>query len=317
MLQIDDFALQKYLTFEVLIDGLSEAFKNQNIVTPVRHHHQYQNPKENIESTLLLMPSWQESQYLGIKLITVSPNNFKYQIPSIQGKYLLFNAHTGVPLAMMDGKLLTNLRTAAASALASKILSNPQSSTLLMIGTGSLAPYLIQAHAAIRPLEKIWIWGRSFEKAQKISDNLKETLNISPIQNYQDLLSQVDIISAATLSSEPLVFGEYLRPGQHIDLVGSFKPDMREADDATMLRSKVFIDVKESAPKESGDLYLPIKNQVISPDHIKGDLFDLCSGQINGRSSEQEITLFKSVGHAMEDLVAAVNAYEASLSKDV
>ena len=119
-----------------------------------------------------------------------------------------------------------------------------------MLGTGSLAPYLIQAHASVRPLEKIWVWGRNFEKAEKISNNLNGTLDVIPIQNYKDIMDQVDIVSAATLSYEPLVFGKYLRPGQHIDLVGSFKPNMREADDETMLRSKVFVDVKESAPKE-------------------------------------------------------------------
>ncbi len=315
MIHISNEQLLQHLPFSSLIPALKKAFCS-DITTPIRHHHDYKNPKESIDSTLLLMPSWEVGKYLGVKLVNVSPNNFKYQLPSIQGIYLLFDAHKGIPLAMMDAKLLTNLRTAAASALASQFLSNENASSLLMIGTGALAPYLIEAHASVRPIKKVYIWGRNPQKAEKLASKLStEKYNLEVITDLNQYLGKAAIVSCATLSKTPLVSGKYLREGQHIDLVGSFKPDMREADDAVLQKAHIFVDNIEGATKETGDLVIPLAKGIISKEDFQADLFQLCQKEKQGRLSSNEITVFKSVGHALEDLAAAKLVYEEVVEK--
>jgi ornithine cyclodeaminase/alanine dehydrogenase-like protein (mu-crystallin family) len=175
-----------------------------------------------------------------------------------------------------------------------------------MIGTGALSTNLIKAYASIRPIKKVFVWGRNFEKAQAISTALKnESFSIQPIKTIEEKISEVDIVSCATLSKTPLVLGKYLKAGQHIDLVGAYKKDMREADDETITQASVFVDTFQGGLKESGDIVIPIKNGILKEDAIKADLFQLCSNKHNGRTSKKEITVFKSVGHALEDLVAA------------
>lgn len=301
----DEKILEKRLNFKDLIEALRRAFQEEYTI-PTRHHHNFENPKEGIESTLLLMPAWKAGEHLGVKTVIVSPNNGKYNLPSIQGIYTLFNAQNGFPIAQMDAKVLTTLRTAAASALASDFLSRKDSKTLLMVGTGALAPKLIQAHSTIRPLKKVLIWGRSFEKAKQLSEYLSFlNFEIQAVENIEENIPKADIISCATLSKSPLVFGKYLKEGQHVDLVGSYKPDMREADDEVIQKSEIFVDVIEGAMKETGDIVIPIQTGILKKQEIQGDLFDLCRNQSLGRKNEKEITLFKSVGHALEDLAAA------------
>ncbi len=309
MIHIEDQQLEKLLTFDTLVPTLQQAFCD-DITTPLRHHHNFDNPEEGMQSTLLLMPAWKAGDFLGIKIVLVSPNNYKYHLPTIQGQYLLFDAHKGRQLAMMDAKILTNRRTAAASALASSFLSRPDSNSLLMIGTGSLAPYLIEAHASVRPIQQVWIWGRDIAKAKKIAEQMAPlNIRIEAISDQRSILAEADIVSCATMSPQPLVFGEHLREGQHIDLVGSYLPTTREADDETISKSVVYVDNLEGAPKESGDLAIPIKNGLLKLTDIRGDLFGLCQKKISGRQNVHDITLFKSVGHALEDLAAAVMAY--------
>lgn len=307
---IDSPSLRSLLPYDKLIPALQIAFQNEYIV-PQRHHHDYANPKEGIDSTLLLMPAWQVGRYLGVKMVTVSPNNGDYNLPSIHGIYTLFDAHQGQPLAFMEAKTLTSLRTAAASALASSYLSRLDSSKLLMVGTGAMAPELIRAHASVRPIEEVLVWGRNFSKANQICKQLgQETFAIKAVKNLSAAIAEVDIISVATLSSQSLIHGAWLQAGQHLDLVGSFKPNMREADDEVIKKSVIFVDVLEGATKESGDLVIPLSKGIISSSDIKGDLFDLCSDKRLGRTNTQEITCFKSVGYALEDLAAAILAYE-------
>ncbi|GAA4832684.1 ornithine cyclodeaminase family protein [Algivirga pacifica] len=299
--------VQENLPFNLLIPALREAFKTQRIEVPLRHHHFFQGVSGKEVSTLLLMPAWQTNQDVGVKVVTVSPHNSKFQLPSIQGVYFLLDAVTGQPKALIDAPSLTAKRTAAASALAASFLSREDSRTLLMIGTGVLAPELIQAHCSIRPIEKVYIWGRSYEKAKKIAHTLEDkiTASIEPIEDYTTIISDVDIVSCATLSSTPLVFGEQLREGQHIDLVGAYKPNMREADNAVLWQSSIFVDTLEGASKETGDLAIPLAEGSITPNDILAELTTLCKGEHMGRTSSKEITVFKSVGHALEDLVAA------------
>ena len=301
---IDADKIENILDYKSLISALQEGFKS-DIIAPIRHHHDFENPKECVDSTLLLMPSWQESEVLGIKLVTVSPNNTKYDLPSINGLYVLFDAHKGGVEAVLDGKALTTKRTAAASALASSYLSKKESSSMLMIGTGDLSSELILAHSSVRDIKKVYVWGRSLEKSNKIVEMLKDKFEISAVENIEEVISEVDIISCATLSSEPLVFGKFLKEGQHVDLVGSYKPNMRESDDEAMKKADIYIDT-DMALKESGDLQNIIKEEV------KADMYQLCRGECDGRVSDKQITLFKSVGHALEDLVAAKLVKEKS-----
>lgn len=315
---LDADQLEVLLPFPELIDGLQRAFA-ENYNVPLRHHHDYRIPGEAEPGTLLLMPAWDDGQYFGVKLVAVSPHNRRQGLPTIQGIYTLFETQSGTPILQMDAKALTNLRTAAASALASTFLSRPDSRTLLMIGTGALAPYLIRAHAAVRPIERVVIWGRNTKKADKLATRLQSlqhpvssTLQYAstPVPNLSSAVAAADIISCATMSTNPLILGQWLQPGQHVDLVGSYKPNMREADDEAIRRATVYVDTMEGALKETGDIVAPVKNGILRPENIPGDLFSLCRREAPGRQSPDAITIFKSVGHALEDLAAAKMAWD-------
>ncbi|MBP7370780.1 MAG: ornithine cyclodeaminase family protein [Arenimonas sp.] len=307
---IDDSFIEKNSDFNQLIECLNSDFATATIHVPQRHHHDYANPSAGTDSTLLLMPAFNPGHEAGVKMITINPDNAKQQLPSIQGIYVLMDANTGNIKAVLDAKSLTAKRTAATSALASKFLAREESSSLLMIGTGLLAGNLIRAHAMVRPLRQVFVWGRSMDKAQAVCDALaEESYRCTAIATLEPFISKVDIISCATLSPTPLVLGENLVPGQHVDLVGSYQPTTREADDSVIRRSSVFLDTYQGGLTESGDIRIPLDTGVISASDIKADLYELCGGTKQGRSFQNEITCFKSVGHALEDLSAATYFY--------
>lgn len=309
--QISNEFIEKNTNFLELISEIKINFSNDEVLVPMRHHHDFPNPEVNSDSTLLLMPAWNPSKNAGVKIVTVSPENGQFNLPSIQGTYIYFDAIKGSIKAILEAKSLTAKRTAAASALASSFLSRESSSSLLMIGTGALSKNLILAHAAVRPIKNVFVWGRNFDKATAICRALEnENFTITPIKSIEEKIPEVDIISSATLSKNPLVLGNYLKAGQHIDLVGAYKKDMREADDEAITKSTVFIDTFQGGLKESGDIVIPLQNGTLKEKGIKADLFQLCSNQKKGRNSDEEITLFKSVGHALEDLAAANYYYK-------
>jgi len=292
------------LDWDALIESLRQAFRHGAEV-PVRHHHNIENPGEP-DGTLLLMPAWQPGRHVGVKLATVFPGNSAQGLPAVMGAYLLLDGKTGAPQALIDGPMLTLKRTAAASALAAGYLARPDCERLLMVGTGALAPHLITAHAAVRPVCNVLIWGRSPDNAAKLAKRLnRRDFRVSATDDLEAAVKGADIISCATLSNTPLVRGEWLRPGQHLDLVGGFKPDMRETDDAAIRRARVFVDTREGACSEAGDIVQPLESGVLKADDIAGDLFDLTRGERAGRRFYDQITLFKSVGTALEDLAAA------------
>lgn len=306
IIQIDSNFIEENTDFNELISEIKNHFSSNEVIVPMRHHHDFPNPAVNADSTLLLMPAWNPSKNAGVKIVTVSPENGQFDMPSIQGTYIYFDAIKGSIKAILEAKNLTVKRTAAASALASSFLSKPDSSSLLMIGTGALSTNLIKAHASVRPIKEVFIWGRNFDKATKIVNQLhNENFSATPVKSIEDKISEVDIVSCATLSKTPLVLGKHLKEGQHIDLVGAYKKDMREADDKTISKASVFVDTFQGGLKESGDIVIPLQNETLNEEDIKADLFHLCSNQKTGRTSEKEITLFKSVGHALEDLAAA------------
>ena len=310
VIQIDSNFIENNTHFIELIEELKYYFSKNKVIVPMRHHHDFPNPKVNAESTLLLMPAWNPSKNAGVKIVTISPEIGQFNLPAIKGAYIYFYAIKGNVKAILDAKNLTIKRTAAASALASVYLSRQDSNSMLMIGTGALSVNLIKAHASVRPIKNVFVWGRDFEKAKVIAIELKnEDFNTQPIKKISEKISDVHIISCATLSKTPLILGKYLRKGQHIDLVGSYRKDMREADDDSIKRASVFVDTFQGGLKESGDIFIPLQNGTLKESDIKADLFLLSSEAKLGRINANEITLFKSVGHALEDLAAATYYY--------
>ena len=315
MVQIPDDFIDNNTNFSELIAALKKGFASEEILVPMRHHHDFPNPEVGTDSTLLLMPAWHSRKVAGVKIATVSPENGRFDLPSIQAVYVLMDALTGTMKAILQAKSMTAKRTAAASALASSFLSRKDASSLLMIGTGALSANLVLAHASVRPIKTVYVWGRTLEKAQAICDKLKdEDFLCEAVETIEEKIAEVDIVSSATLSKIPLVLGKFLNKGQHIDLVGAYRKDTREADDETLAKASVFIDTYQGGLKESGDIAIPLKNGTLKEEDIKGDLFGLCSNTIKGRSHPQEITVFKSVGHALEDLMAASYYYEKFIS---
>jgi alanine dehydrogenase len=296
--------IERLLTYPALVDALAQAFREEMTV-PVRHHHTVARP--GAEATLLLMPAWTaaEVNFIGCKLVTVFPDNVKVGQPSVYGTYLLASGETGEPLAVMDGRVLTAWRTAAASALAARHLAREDAAHLVMIGAGALAPHLVCAHACVRPIETVMLWNRSRARAERLAQDLQDRFAVDIADDLETAVRQADIVSCATLSTEPLVRGAWLKPGAHVDLLGGFTPNMREADDEAVRRARVYVDTRAGA-KEAGDIVDPIRRGIIQESDIQGDLFDLCRGTAAGRKTSAEITLFKSVGTAIEDLAAAM-----------
>ena len=295
------------LGYADLVEALREAFRRDTTV-PARHHHTI--PTGGREATLLLMPAWSAPDpapaHVGVKVVTVYPDNANRDMPSVMGTYLLLDGRTGAPTATIDGTALTARRTAAASALAADYLARPDAQNLLMVGTGRLAGNLIEAHAAIRPIRHTVIWGRNRDKAARLAQHLDASAHrVTATDDLQGAAREADIISCATTSPDPLIRGDWLSDGVHVDLVGGYRPDMRETDDRAIQRGRIFVDTRAGALAEAGDIVQPIDAGVLDADDIAGDLFELCQGERGGRQSPAEITVFKSVGTALEDLAAA------------
>jgi ornithine cyclodeaminase len=298
--------IDRALTYPALVEALREAFR-ADITAPVRHHHTI--PQPGADATLLLMPAWTsgEGAFLGCKVVTVFPDNGKVSKPAVLGSYLLMSGETGEPLAAMDGTVLTRWRTAAASALASSYLSREDASYLVMVGAGALSPHLVRAHASVRPITRVTIWNRTRGHAVQAAFALAVGgLEVEVTDDLEAAVREADIVSCATLSATPLVRGKWLKKGTHLDLVGGFTPKMRETDDDAVKKSRVYVDTRAGALKEAGDITQPIKKGVLAKSGVRGDLFDLCGGKAKGRTLGGQITLFKSVGTAIEDLAAAM-----------
>jgi ornithine cyclodeaminase len=310
---LDKEQTTKSLPWKDLINAIDEVFTEQ-VISPVRHHHTMKVPG-NIDATLLIMPAWIEGKFSGVKIVNVFPGNNKLGLAGLTGHYFLSCGKTGRLLLQLDGGELTSRRTAAASALASRYLSRENSKTMLMVGTGRMARNLIPAHMKVRPINTVYVWGRNLESTNKLVIELKSK-GIKAFACETDQLEQtahkVDLISCATMSTEALVMGEWLSDGTHLDLVGSFTPKMRETNNTTMKIGEIFVDTRDGALSESGDLITPIKEGAITEDKIVADFVDLCSGKHKGRrglmNSEQAITVFKSAGTSIEDLGAAILA---------
>ncbi|MDP3824484.1 MAG: ornithine cyclodeaminase family protein [Burkholderiales bacterium] len=301
---IDAETTRRHLGFGPLIEALRQMF-SAGCEVPLRHTHTVG------DGTLLLMPAWRAGRRLGIKTVTIFPGNSALGQPGLHSTYLLFDAATGVPLAQLDGDQITSRRTAAASALAASFLARTDASRLLIVGTGRVASLIAEAMQAVRPITEVVVWNHRAASAEALAGRLREQgFNARASTDLAAAVVEADIVSCATLSTTALIRGDWLQPGTHLDLIGSFTPAMCEADAACFQRSRVFVDTLEALAK-SGDVLRAFEAGAFEPDQLAGTLGDLCRGTRPGRGSATQITLFKAVGTALEDLAAAERIWDA------
>ena len=259
----------------------------------------------------LVRAGWQRGRALGVKMASVFPGNRAADLPAIQASYVLFDGTTGSPLASIDGNELTWRKTAADSALGSLRLSRANCKTLLMVGAGAMAPHLIRAHISVRPeIKQIEVWNRSADRRDRLIASLRPEFDIVATDDLQRAASNADLISCATMAQQPLIHGEWLSPGCHLDLVGAFTLDMREADDTAMRRGQVFVDSRQTTISEIGELAIPIKNGTLREQDVVADLYQLSGGDHPGRQGQDEITVFKNGGGGHLDLMTARYIYD-------
>ena len=301
---IDAAATAEALPFSRLIPALQALFA-QGCKVPARQVHAIGAPGA-AAVTSLVMPAWLPGSHYGVKIVNIAPGNAVLGLPGLHSTYLLFNAATGVPLALLDGDQITSRRTAAASALAARWLARDDARHLLVVGAGRVARLLPGAYRAVRPIERVSVWARTPAQAEAMAALWRaEGLDARAVTDLASAVRAADIVSCATLATEPLVQGAWLQPGCHLDLIGSFTPAMREADDACFAGAALYIDTTEALVK-SGDLLGPLERGLITPGTLRGTLASLARGESGGRRSAAERTVFKSVGTALEDLAAAM-----------
>jgi ornithine cyclodeaminase/alanine dehydrogenase-like protein (mu-crystallin family) len=302
----DANATRNALPFERLVPALRDMFVADCVVPP-RHVHELSAP-DGERLTSLLMPAWLEGRYYGIKTINIAPGNAARGLQGLHATYLLFDAVTGVPLAMMDGNEITARRTAAASALAASVVASTDAQHLLIVGAGRIARLLPDAYRAVMSIQRVTVWARAHEDSLALAAALRaQGHNAHAAADLQRAVREADIVSCATLATSPLIEGAWLQPRSHLDLIGSFTPAMREADDDCFVGAAIYVDTEEALQK-SGDLIGPLMRGVFSASDLRGTLASLSRQQ--GAGNEHRRTVFKSVGTALEDLAAAMLVWE-------
>jgi len=286
------------ISYRDYIEALRAAFQGE-VTAPQRFV-----AETGSTTTLLIMPAWTKA-FTGIKTVTVKGDNSAKGLPAVQGSYLLIDNATAAPIAVMDGTELTRRRTAAASALAADYLARKNASTLLLVGSGALAPHFAKAHAAVRPITRVMVYSRTLEKAKAVASEIGG----EAVTDLAAAMAEADIVTGITSPSGPVILGKWVKPGTHIDLVGAYKPEDRETDGAAVGMARVFVDTREGALHEAGDLLMAQKEGHFKWADIQADLFELTRGTMMGRKTDGEVTLFKSSGTALEDLAAAAMVY--------
>lgn len=304
------------LGYPELIDALQETFA-ADYSQPPRQLHLLDDEPDNFDAFALL-PAWNDD-FVAVKAFTYYPSN-EPPHELLYSKILVFDREHGEPLALVDGTTCTFWRTAGVSGLATRLLSREDSSTMLLLGTGNLSTYMIHANASVRPLERIMVWGNPdgrprVERAEavvsKVSDDYPD-IELSVVEDLESACGEADIIVAATASPEPLVHGAWIEEGTHLDFIGNHHADKRECDTEVITRGKVYCDSYVNAFKEAGEILVPIEEGVFTEDDVVGELSEMCSGAVPLRTDDGEITVFKAIGQAVTDLVAASMAYSAS-----
>lgn len=308
MRMINAEEVARKLDYERLVPALHDAFA-RGAQAPQRHRHPVGGPDG--DASLLLMPVWRDGEYIVVKLVTVFPANRQHDLPGLSAALLLFRGDTGQQLAFIDGSEITRRRTVAASALAARFLARENAGNLLVAGTGHIGSAVPAAYRAVRPIRRVEVWNRSEPAADRLVAELRaDGFEATNVRDLEQAAGRADIVSCATMATEPIVRGAWLAPGTHLDLIGSFKPGMRECDDEAIRRANVFAD-SPAALEESGDLIEPLNSGVLRREDVRATLAELCRGEHPGRTGEEEITLFKSVGTAVEDFAAAVLSYQS------
>ena len=310
MRYLDQAAICQALPWDRLVPALRQVFA-AGCEVPPRTVHTMELPGDP-DGTLLLMPAWQGGHWLVVKTAIVVPGNGARGLPAVSAVVQVFDGRTGEPCAVLDGGEITARRTAATSAMVAESLARQNAARLLVVGAGRIARNLVEAHCSVRNYRHVSIWARRPEAAAALARELRDLLPmVTPAESLETAAREADVISCATLSREPLVRGAWLKPGSHLDLVGAYRHDMRETDDEAVRRASIiYVDTFDGALAEAGDLLLPMASGAITRAHISGELADLCSGTGPARPDETAITLFKSVGTAIEDYAAAVLAIE-------
>lgn len=294
-------AIHAALDYPSLISALRAAFA-AGAEAPVRASHAVTPAGDR----LLLMPAWRHGGDIGVKIVTVFPRNPARGLASVSALYVLLDGASGHPVALLDGEAVTLRRTGAASALASTYLSRPDARVLLVVGTGRLAPYMVEAHRTVRPIERVLVWGRRAARAEALAYELAEKgVAARAADDLDAALAEADVVTCATTAREPVVPGKSVRAGTHVDLVGGFTREMREVDDALVQRAELYVDTFAGALAEAGDLVQPMERGLLAREQIRAELADLVTGRASGRRDAGAVTLFKSVGTALEDLAAA------------
>ena len=314
---LDTETIRARLPWPAMLAALDEALLAE-VHAPLRASHTIEVPGQPA-ATLLMMPAWRNSRSIGVKLVTVFPSNADAGKRSVSALYALFDARDGVLLALLDGEELTARRTAGASAYAASRLARRDARALLVVGAGRIGRALIDAHRSIRPLERVSIWSRTAAHAEATAAACARAgIPAQPCSDLEAAVATADMISCATLSTTPLVLGRWLRPGVHLDLVGAFRKDMRETDAAALERADIIaVDDRTAALAEGGDIVQAIASGAIDMRSIVAELRDFARGTHPGRTREDQITVFKSVGFALEDLAAAEAAVRGGTERSV
>jgi ornithine cyclodeaminase len=307
----DAAAIRSRLPWPRMLAAL-DAMLRDDVTAPLRANHQIPVPGEPA-GTLLLMPAWRVGGRLGVKLVTAFPGNAARNERAVGAVYVLFDARNGKPIALFDGEEITARRTAGASAYVVQRLARADARRLLVVGAGRIAESLVEAHMNVRPIERVGLWSRTAEHAAAVAAAMAARgLPVAAVGDLERAVREADIVSCATLSTEPLVRGAWLRPGTHLDLVGAYNPRMRETDDAAIVRADlIVVDTRAGALAEGGDIVASIASGAIAASAVAADLADLARGVHPGRTRDDQITLFKSVGFALEDLAAAEAVLDA------
>jgi ornithine cyclodeaminase/alanine dehydrogenase len=309
----------RLLTMKDAIEAVEQAFRQLargNVTMPQRTVIRV--PAHG--GTHLGMPAYigGEMDALALKVVTVyAQNPARYQLPTTIGLLVLSDPRTGAPLAVMDASYLTAMRTGAVSGVATKHLARPDAKRVGIFGAGVQAQTQLSAMACVRALEGVWVYDSDGPKAKAYAEQMTKTLSIPVIAvaTAREAVKGMDIIVAASSAAEPLFDGAWLEAGQHINGIGSHAPHTRELDTQTMVRSKVFVDSLDACLVEAGDLLIPMKEGAIGKDHIRAGLGEVVAGMKPGREAANEITVFKSVGLALQDASTAHMVYQAALKQ--
>ena len=317
MEMLDAARVHKLADFPGLIEALRKAHRGGMPKHADRQIYEEPNPVGQPD-IFIVLPAWEPQEAILAKLVTSFPNNkARHGLPTVNSIYCFIDGRTGITEAIMDGEAIIFRKTSADSALGSSLLSRPDAGTLLMIGAGGLAPYTVEAHLTVRPgISRVLLWNRTKNNAGALAARLADKgIAAEVVEDLDAAVAEADIICSATMSTSPQIKGKLLKRGCHVDLIGSFTPQMREADDDVLTRAKIFVDHRQTTTR-SGEFVGPFERGVIAPADVRGDLFDLIQGKVEGRTSDADITMMKNGGGSHLDYYVSKYLMDRHLGRE-